>query len=742
MTETTEDGDLQDVIEETEETEHQKYGTFAGVFTPTLLTILGVIMYLRTGWVVGNAGLVWSVVIILLAFVITGATALSLSSITTNIRIGAGGAYSIISQSLGLEMGGAIGIPLYLSQSLAIAMYVFGFREGWLHIFESHPAILVDFATFGLILVISYISAGLAFRIQYLIMAVIAASLVSVGIAFVQNPMPHEITWFGDFSSAAEGEGVSFWTVFAVFFPATTGIMAGVNMSGDLKDPKRNIPVGTLWAVVLALVVYLLLAFWFATAAPVDQLVTDFTLIVDLSWWGPAVVAGILGATFSSALASTVGAPRILQALGNHNILPCGEWLSELSVTGEPRNALFLTAVLTSGALLLRDLNAIAPLITMFFLMTYLMINAVVCIEQGLGLVSFRPVFRVPRAVPLIGLVGCLFAMFIVNATFSLIAIGFVLALYIYLLRASLTAPYGDMRSGLFVSIAEWAVEKVSNLPSSEERTWRPNLMVPVEQAEELLGTFRVVHDIAYPKGSVSVVGLTGQDRRQEMAQHIDDLREAFHREELFASSVVVTGENYQTSVINSMEALSGMFFRPNILFLTLPGQSISSDRVEAIRSVRSKAEELDMGVVLYARHPQSGVGRRKDVNVWVHPRGPEWELSIELGNMDLSLLLGYKFQKNWNGRLTLHTCVEESAELTLARAYMENLIEAARMPEVGTKVWYNPFRDSVHDASGADLDIFGLPEEMEFDFFYQMVEESRSSCLFVQDSGRENVLA
>jgi amino acid transporter len=738
------DGDLQEVIEETEETEHQKYGTFAGVFTPTLLTILGVIMYLRTGWVVGNAGLAWAILIILLAFVITGATALSLSSITTNIRIGAGGAYSIISQSLGVEMGGAIGIPLYLSQSLAIAMYVFGFREGWLHIFEGHPAILVDFATFGIILLISYVSAGLAFRIQYLIMAVIAASLVSVGIAFAQNPMPHEITWFGQFPGTGMGDetGSSFWAVFAVFFPATTGIMAGVNMSGDLKDPKRNIPVGTLWAVAVSLVVYVVLAFWFATAAPVEQLVSDFTLIVELSWWGPAVLAGILGATFSSALASTVGAPRILQALGDHSILPGGEWLSQLSSGGEPRNALYITAVLTTGALLLRDLNAIAPLITMFFLMTYLMINAVVCIEQGLGLVSFRPVFRVPRFVPLIGLVGCLFAMFIVNATFSLIAIGFVLALYVYLLNISLTAPYGDMRSGLFVSIAEWAVEKVSNLPSSEERTWRPNLLVPVEEAEELLGTFRIVHDLAFPKGSVSVVGLTSQDRRLEMDQHISGLREAFHKEDLFASSVVVTADRYQSGVINSMESLSGMFFRPNILFLKLPEDRMDPEREEALRAIRAKAEELDMGIVLYGRHPKSGFGRRQNVNLWVRGRSPEWDLSMELGNLDLALLLGYKLQTNWQGRLTLHTCVQESSELTAAREYMDNLTEAARMPVAETKVWYNPFDESVRQASGADLDIFGIPEEMDYGFFYEMVDQSRSSCLFVQDSGRENALA
>jgi len=133
---------LNEQVEEREQI--RKYGTFAGVFTPTLLTILGVIMYLRQGSVVGNAGLGGAWIIIGLVCGIIACTAMSMSSITTNIRIGAGGAYSIISQSLGLEVGGSVAVPLYLSQALAVTMYIFGFREGWLFIFPDHPALLVD----------------------------------------------------------------------------------------------------------------------------------------------------------------------------------------------------------------------------------------------------------------------------------------------------------------------------------------------------------------------------------------------------------------------------------------------------------------------------------------------------------------------------------------------------------------------------------------------------------------------
>ncbi|MEL6715002.1 MAG: amino acid permease, partial [Planctomycetota bacterium] len=493
----------------------KKFGTFAGVFTPTLLTILGVIMYLRTGWVVGNAGVLGTLGVVGLSFGITLATGLAMSSITTNIRIGAGGAYSIISQSLGLEVGGSVGIPLYLSQALAVALYVFGFREGWAWVFPEHPAILVDLGVFAVVVGVAWISASFAFRVQYLIMAVIAGSLVSVAVAAANGSMIYDLAdvgLTGSYAGSPENgfSGTSFWAVFAVYFPAATGIMAGANMSGDLRDPKRSIPIGTLSAIGVSLVIYVLLAYWLARSATPEELVGNYTIMIERAAFGPAVVAGLLGATFSSALASIVGAPRILQALGDHGVLPNGAWLAERTPKGEPRNALLLTAAIVAGALLLRDLNAIAPVITMFFLITYGMINFVVFVEGQLGLVSFRPTMRVPQFVPLAGLAGCLLAMFVVSPTFGLAAVVVVVGFYGFLLRRRLEAPYGDVRSGLFVAVAEWAAKRVGDMPSRQERAWKPNLLVPVEDVAVLRGTFEVVLDVARPRGSVKLVGLNG----------------------------------------------------------------------------------------------------------------------------------------------------------------------------------------------------------------------------------------
>ena len=722
----------------------QKYGMFAGVFTPTLLTILGVIMYLRTGWVVGNAGIVGGTLIILLAFGIVTATALSMSSIVTNIRVGAGGAYSMITQSLGLEVGGSVGVPLYLAQALAVTMYIFGFREGWLWIFPEHPALLVDLVVFALIIGIAYTSAGLAFRVQYGILAVIIGSLISVGIAAVVDPMPYsieEMRLWGDFPGAPEEDfpGTSFWVVFAVFFPAATGIMAGANMSGELKDPRNAIPKGTLGAIGVSFVVYVLLAFWLASVATPEELVSNYTVMIDQAFWGPAVVAGLLGATFSSALASTVGAPRILQALGNHNILPNGEWFAKRTDRGEPRNAIFVTGAIVLAALMVRDLNAIAPLITMFFMITYMMINFVVFTEQTLGLVSFRPILQVPRVVSFLGVVGCLFAMFIVNPTFSLVALAVVVGVYALLLRRKLETDVADVRSGLFVSLAEWAAKQVSELSTSQERAWKPNLLVPVENTDTLRGTFLLLQDIAAPKGSVKLLGLASEQSPRALSDQIDDLTGAFRKRGVFASSTTIKADAFAEGLTAGVQALRGAFFRPNMLFLPLP---YSKERERDYRQVISDIADEGMGLVIYAPHERAGLGQRDEINVWIRDQSPDWTVSMDMGNLDLPLLTAYKLKRNWDAQMRLLTVVEHPGDRESARQFMETTLELARMPETEVIVESGDFDEQLSRVPQADLNIFGLAADPDFDFMRRMANSTRSSCLFVRDSGQESALA
>jgi len=720
-----------------------RFGTFGGVFTPTLLTILGVILYLREGWVIGNAGLLGGLLVILFGFGITGLTALSMSSIATNLRLGAGGAYAIIAQSLGLEVGGSLGIPRYISQVLAVTMYIFGFREGWRWVFPEHPSLLVDLVTFGLLVAIAYVSADLAIRVQYFIMAVIAASLASVAVAAFQGSMQYPLTnidLWGTFPGAPETgfQGTDFWIVFAVFFPATTGIMAGANMSGDLEDPRRSIPLGTLSAVGLSLVIYLLVGYWLARSATPQELVANYTVMMDKAAWGPAVLAGLLGATFSSALASTVGSARILQAMGTHGVLPGRHWLSALTEKGEPRNAMIVTGALILGSLMLRDLNAVAPLITLFFLVTYAMINAVVLIEESLNLVSFRPRLRLPWFVPFLGLAGSIFAMFIVNPTLSLVALGVTVGVYVVLVRGHLEAPFGDVRSGLFVALAEWAAKHTSELPTMQERAWKPNLLVPVEDPGDLRGSFEILYSVAAPQGSLKILGLHPGSAHDHLGEKIAPVTWAFRDRGVFASWSEIEYHGFTDGLTVSMQTLRGTFFKPNVVFLRMPSDE---QRARDYPEIILEADRQLLGTLLYAPHPRAGLGQRHSINVWIRDRSPDWEITWDIGNLDLSLLTAYQIQRNWNAKLRLVMVVERREDEEEARNFMTRLADLARL-DATVVVASGPFDDFLEVAPMGDLNLFGLSPDPDFGFVHRMVEETRSSCLFVRDSGTENALA
>lgn len=734
---------LQEQVEDQEEKEkapqQQLFGTFGGVFLPTLLTILGVIMYLREGWVVGNAGLLGAWVIILLAFAITGFTGFSLASITTNIRIGAGGAFNIISQSLGLEVGGSIGIPLYLAQALAVSMYIFGFRAGWQWIFPDHPALLIDLVTFGILFAIAFVSAGLAFRIQYLILAVIILSLISIAVAAFQGSMQYPVQWLGDFpgSTANNFAGIGFWAVFAVFFPASTGIMAGANMSGELKNPRKSIPIGTLSAIGLSLVIYLALAYWLARSATVDELTGNYTVMIDKAAWGPPVLAGLLGATFSSALSSLVGAPRILQALGQHRVVPASDWLTKKTARGEPRNALLLTGAIVLGALMLRNLNAVAPLITLFFLITYAMINVVVSLEQSMKLVSFRPLFRVPRLVSALGAFGCAFAMIVVNPTFSIIAIAVVLVIHAVLIRRHLEAPFGDVRSGLFVAVAEWAAKKVGDLSAARERTWKANLLLPVEEIKQVRRDFGLIRDISYPKGFLKVIGLTGRVKEEKLTEELPALIEKFQDEKIFASWTVISAATFGDNLQAGIETFGGTFFRPNLLFVTLPE---SPERQGELVEIIETARQNQIGVLLFADPERRGLDPCRRINVWFTDRGPDWEVSMDLENQDLAILIGYKLMRNREAALCFVAALKDDGQAAAAERFLDNISALARIPEADIAIQPGGPERSLEVDPG-DFNIMPMAEKPDFDDLRRICEQLGTACLFTLDSGEEGAL-
>ncbi len=718
----------------------KKFGMFAGVFTPTVLTILGAIMYLRTGWVVGNAGLIGAIAIILLAHVITVSTGLAVSSVVTNTRVGAGGAFAIISQSLGLEVGGSVGIPLFLAQGISIALYVLAFTEAWLRIFPSHPEWVVAILTFAAVFAIVYVSAQFASKTQFIILLIVGFSLFSVFLAsfpiLEQSGLTENPVLIGDFSDA------NFWETFAVFFPAVTGIMVGISMSGSLRKPREDIPIGTMSAIGLTMLIYLALAYWLSRIALPEELLTNNTIMVDKAIWGWAILAGMLGATFSSALGSLVAAPRVMQALALHDIFPYSRFLSQEAENGEPRHALFFAGgvgfVALLAALIGGGLDAVAGIITMFFLITYGMLNVVVLTEQTLDTVSFRPTFNVPRFVPFIGMLGCVFVMFLIQPLFSLIAIVLVIALYIYLSRRKLATLETDVRSGLFSSVAEWGVKRAQEMQAAPERTWKPVVLAPIKSADTLSGSYLFLRSMTLPKGTVQALGIypPGEDKNLE---GLELLAKAFRNDGIYAMATRLEEADFINGVRVTTQVLRNTFFRPNILFLHLRADS----DLDEIQQLVDKTAAYQMGIALLARHPIVELGREQHINVWVSNQGPEWKHDLRESNLDLAILLAYQLAQNWHGRITLCMAVPDEETGEKATNFLTELISLTRLPDkTEVAVLVAPFLEALSRTAPADLSIFGLSKEPDLTFVKNLVQRMNGSCLFVRDSGDESALA
>jgi len=450
-------------------------GTFAGVFTPSVLTILGLILFLRTGYVVGAAGLLSALLIMLIANGISLLTSTSLSAIATNLRVRGGGDYYLISRTLGVEFGGAIGLVLFLAQSVSVGFYSIGFGEAVTGFLGLEPWTSQLFAgiAVSLLFVLAWAGADWATRVQYLVMTILFSAIVAF---FIGGFGAFDgATLSANWGSASE---LSFWTLFALFFPAVTGFTQGVSMSGDLKSPGRSLPNGTFMAVFLSMGIYLLTAVLFAGARPGTELVANYNAMREISSVGWLVDAGIVAATLSSALASFMGAPRILQSLASDRVFSVLTPFAAVHIeTGNPRRGVLLAAGIALGTILLGDLNAIAPLVSMFFLISYGLLNFATWYESRGRSPSFRPRFRwFDERLSLLGALGCLGAMIAVDPTWGAVALVILVALHQLVARNSDIPRWADgSRSYRFQRIRE-SLHAIT-VDAQHARDWRPVLL-------------------------------------------------------------------------------------------------------------------------------------------------------------------------------------------------------------------------------------------------------------------------
>jgi len=720
------------------------FGAFSGVFIPTFLSIIGVILFLRLGYVVGGAGTLGAAIIIILAVSITFSTGLSLSSITSNIKIGAGGAFSIVSKTLGMEVGGSVGIPLFLAQTFSVGLYLFGFTEAWIFLFPAHNAILVALAAFGSMFLLVFISTRIAVKAQLIVFIVVCISLVSLFMGGSPEGGKVGVPLI-DFSE------IPFWTLFALFFPAVTGLMAGVGMSGELSDPKRQIPKGVLSALTITTVIYLSLVVFLGYFSDTHELVNNNLAVLDLAAFAPLVLIGILAATYSSALTTFVAAPRVLLALGEHSILPRGKMLSSKTEKGEPRNATLITGLIVVGLLMVGSLNLIAPILTMFFLITYAAINASVFIEQSLSLVSFRPTFTIPRIIPLYGAASSIMIMFLINSLAGIAAIIFLGVVYYALMRKPFREKEGDIRSGLFRSISEWAIKETRDLPKSSH-SWKPNILIPVLTTKTLAGNFPLIRDIVHPYGSMTVLGfnlerniqrnpekkdITKSQMRKEL-EELPDLVKKFGESGIFTSFSTVDARRYVDGLIVSMEAIESQVFAANIVFLPYKPDKLSPGSLKRILEVSKKRPS---GLVLFDKETHVGLGSEKDIHIWISPKTLKKDL-YEGRYYDLAMLIAYALRKNWDGVINLWMCVKSEKKRREANRYLKRLVYDARFPE-STKinVVIGEFNEVLEGSPDGDIHLIPF-QANDVNAIINIAKKGNRSFLFVLDSTEESVLA
>ena len=688
--------------------EGKKYGAFAGVFTPSLLTILGVIMYMRLGWVVGEAGILYTILIILIAHVISVTTGLSISSIATDKKIKTGGIYYILSRSLGLPMGGAIGIALFIGTALSISLYIVGFAESFLSIdaisnFLGLEANVNGFRIIGtvviiLLVVIAFISTSLAMKMQFFILITIALSLVSIGLGFFGDTEFHSNT----LHKVATGD-FPIEYIFAIFFPAVTGFTAGVAMSGDLEDPKKNIPSGTIWAIIVGFVVYVILAIGIAFFIKPEYLISDNNILVKIAWFSPLVVAGIWGATLSSALGGILGGPRILQAISKDKITPkiFGKGYGE---TNEPRNALLMIFVIAEGGILIGNLDIIAGVVSMFYLASYGFINLAYVLEKWAS-TDFRPSFKINIIFGIVGFVFAFAIMFKLDMLSMFASFAIIIGVYFMLKRRQLKTEYGDVWQSVWTTITRRALSKM-NSKEIEERNWKPNILLFTG------GTKRRPHLLEIGKAVVGKHGILSNfdlyenkdsnllfTKYEQRVNSDDDIEGVFTRRQ--SCNNIYEG----IKMIAKTYGFSGV--EPNTVVMGWGRQS--KNPVQFVNLINS-ISELDLNILLVDYDKEHGFGTKKTIDIW-------WRGSGNHGNLALTLSKFLLLSDDWeNSKIRLLIVNYENDKTSVIRkkadSYLENLRIDAEVKIINNEIERKPFYDLMKiESKNSDLVFLGISE-------------------------------
>lgn len=598
----------------------KKFGTFSGVFTPSILTILGVIMYLRFPTIIGQAGLINTIGIIVIAHIISITTSLSVASLSTDKTVKIGGTYFMISRSLGLPIGGTLGLALFVGLSFSVSLYLIGFAESFLTYWNLDTSINSVRITGTLILIavttITFISTSLAIKSQYIIMTAIGLSLLSI--------------FFGHHEFAPKeihlkplADAAPFMVLFGIFFPAVTGFEAGVSMSGDLKNPKKSLPLGAMTAVGVGFIVYLGLALFYSLTVDAEVLKNDSQVLFKIALVPALVIIGIWGATLSSALGSILGAPRILQAIAMDKIAP-KIFAKGTGKTNEPRNALLLAFVIAEAGILIGQLDVIARIVSMFFITTYAFLNLASAIESWSSS-DFRPAFKIPKFVSILGATSAFIVMILLDFVALAGAVIVLGLLFFFLKRKELVLESGDAWSSFWTNLAKRALLKLS-VEKTENRNWRPNIVLfsggkqarphLTELGLALTGKLGALTDfeLIIDSNPYDHAGIKPPEPGKSEDSH-------FFKRQFVCDSI----ENGIKTVTN-VYGFSG--FEPNTVMM---GWSRDTKNAGLLANTLNHLKRKNLNAVFLDYDKNAGFGKKQNIDIWWNGKGRHLSFALNI---------------------------------------------------------------------------------------------------------------
>ena len=629
------------------------FGT-APVFMASISTILGAVMFLRFGFAVGQLGILGAGLLIVIGHLVTIPTALAISEIATNRRVEGGGEYFIISRSFGSTIGGAIGFSLYVSQAISVAFYMIAFGEaftplaGW---FEATTSLGFDTrlvsipATLCLLGLVLTRGADLGVKALYVVVAILG---VALALFFLGDPVEgFDRQAAGVFDGVAGAE--PFMLVFAICFPAFTGMTAGVGLSGDLRNPRRSIPLGIMSASLIGMLVYMALVVKLGLSAPPELLASDQLVMSRIALWGPVIPLGLAAATLSSAIGSVVVAPRTLQALAGDRVIPAERINGLLSqgrgAANEPRNATRVTGVIALAFVLVGSVNMVARIVSMFFMVTYGALCAISFLEHFAARPSYRPSFRSKWWMSLGGAVVCLVLMLQMDLLFAILSIAVMVALY-HVIRRSRGPGADDLAAifhGVMTQATRWMQISLQKAPASD---WRPSVILITPRTFDRSAPMQFLEWLCHRYGFGTYLHFIRGKLEPETYQ---ESREA--QADMVSASSVRKGAIYLDTMVSpsmasalaqslQMPGISGMDNNTILFeFSTHDGPEVREEIVQGCKLAGVPAMNR-----LVLRHSDHFFGNRRTIHVWLTWHDHE--------NANLMILLAYILlgHPNWAG--------------------------------------------------------------------------------------------